>query len=290
MKEDGFKAQFKLTNVLVLTLAIVIMIVSFVHHIGDYSESYNKFYPFFWAAIFFLINVGMIPVLYRFGHSKKAFSYQVWYGVSAIVAFLIASSFCLYNYSVNATIVTTGPYLVVISVFSACSAALGWVIHVQLSNKSHRKTHTLSLLMQSRVSTEYQLQVKNFTKCFPASSPIKKEHLKYIQETEKYYKLLNTSCTDTSKDAMFVDGLHAARYLLNYFEFLAAGITKDDLDEDLLFECLSGIVVGQFKKCCLFVKHAQVDSPNTYINLEKLVDKWKLRLLKEKLRANSEAR
>lgn len=64
-------------------------------------------------------------------------------------------------------------------------------------------------------------------------------------------------------------------------EFLAAGIDKDDLDEELLYECLNGITTRIHKRCIIFIRSCQEEDHKTYENLDRLVRKWNLKAMEE---------
>lgn len=176
--------------------------------------------------------------------------------------------------------------------------------HEELSN---RKNHTLNIILQSRLSTEYQANLRSLYVNYPdhmsVPDPEKDLELNYIiqygtsfsgfelphkfkgtneEDIEKYEPVLQGSGKDlhfmiTKRRLGIAKSISAVDSVLNHYEFLAAGIYKDDLYEPLLFECYAGIVMNLWSRTEDYVKHYRINNnrPKTWELIEKLSNRWK---------------
>jgi hypothetical protein len=144
-------------------------------------------------------------------------------------------------------------------VFAAFSAMIGWIISVQTTRRNSRKQHTMAVLMQARLSTEFNNRVRSFY----AKCPLNR----------------NVTTTDLS-DPEFQQVLPDIRYLLNYYEFLAVALRHDDLDEELLRDCVRGQLCAFYEKAKVVIDDSRSSDPRgaanstRYSELEALYRKW----------------
>jgi hypothetical protein len=79
----------------------------------------------------------------------------------------------------------------------------------------------MSVLLQTRMSSEFNKNVEIIEKVFPSGSKITYTKAKRKQET-----------------------LAAVRYILNHYEFIAVGLRHRDLDEKLMRDCICSQLCG----------------------------------------------
>jgi hypothetical protein len=144
-------------------------------------------------------------------------------------------------------------------VFAALSAMIGWIISVQTARRNSRKQHTMAVLMQVRLSTEFNNRVRSFySKC-----PLDR----------------NVIAADLA-DSEFQKVVPDIRYLLNYYEFLAVALRHEDLDEELLKDCIRGQLCAFYEKAKAVVDEGRASDPRgadkstRFKELETLYQRW----------------
>jgi hypothetical protein len=103
----------------------------------------------------------------------------------------------------------------IVAYAAAWAALTGWMIQALIAVRNSRKQHTMSVLLQTRMSAEFNKNVAIIEKTFPEGSVI------------SYSKANRNKQT-----------LSAVRYVLNYYEFIAVGLRHRDLDETLMRDCI----------------------------------------------------
>lgn len=135
----------------------------------------------------------------------------------------------------------------------------GWWVQDIISKTNARKSHTLNLIMNQRNSSEFSAHVKKVRKLFGTDKIINKEIIEAY-----FYK--NNEHTN-KKLCKALDGLESIIYLLNYYEFIAAGIKNKDLDADLLENCFSSIIKNLEKRAFYLIYHQAKDEYNKNPNI-----------------------
>ncbi|MCJ8270479.1 MAG: DUF4760 domain-containing protein [Psychrosphaera sp.] len=286
MNSTSFRSHFTIWYIISAVIGASIFFIAIVLDAAGF-ERIKLIYPIFWLLSAMFILIGFVPPLYQMGIEKNAFNAQLKFGLIFICLTIVCCSISTYRLNSLAT----GPVILMVSVVSIMTGILGWVVHAQLSARLHRKTHTLNMLMQSRLSTEYQQQLRNLYNVYNSSTIILKSDITDFHDKPFNYKNdnLNTNA-DLSNDANpsnehkeKAKALGAVRYLLNYFEFVAVGIAENDLDEDLLYLCISGIVLGLHHnaKDYILISQGKVGQSGVFKNLDALVQYWKKRRLED---------
>jgi len=179
-------------------------------------------------------------------------------------------------------------------VFAAMWAAtVGWFIHTQGAQRNHRVANAFNLVMQTRTSSEYQKRVAAMQRNCPHGSELCAQ--------EEYYKadaikvLSDTLCTlrvdeeknkkailEAKKQLGLVRSVEAIKYLLNYFEFLAVGIQRKEVEEELVYDTMGATVVSIWDRAepyIAFVNSTKKgDQVLAFCELRKLVTSWKSRV------------
>lgn len=134
-------------------------------------------------------------------------------------------------------------------------ATMGWVLTNFINSRNSIRQHTVTVLTQMRMSTEF---MKNANK------------LQILVENKtlidfKYY--LNLDDKDPIKESI--------RYILNYLEFVAAGMRLGDLDEQLVRSAQRGMFIRAYKMCEKYILEINSDSPSTFEHLIATYNRWK---------------
>lgn len=102
--------------------------------------------------------------------------------------------------------------------YSAALVALaGWMIQAWVSVRNSRKQHTMNVLLQTRLNPQFGEHASRISAAFPAGAPIP-----------------YTEISKSENEAVYT----SVRWVLNYYEFIAAGISHGDLDEPLMMDCI----------------------------------------------------
>jgi hypothetical protein len=149
-------------------------------------------------------------------------------------------------------------------------ATIGWITSAHVSRINSIKQHTMSVLTQSRLSSEMGAHLRALYTEYPGTKIV-----------------LYAEVVAANQSA---DWLRGARYFLNFYEFLAVAMRHGDLYRPLLEDCLKGPFVSTFRKLEAVVKHA-VDSDGSaaahahqqhwmtspsrnYRDIRRLFDEW----------------
>lgn len=143
------------------------------------------------------------------------------------------------------------------AVLVGITATIGWLFSSRVQIINATKTHAMQALMNSRNSTIYVEQVDIATK-------IRRE----VKAKEQECLLIEDYKELTSEQ---VSAIH---YLLNFLEFIAAGVKHHNLDEDLIKSSLRGILAANYNLFEKVIEHLRADNKNTYIYLEELQRRW----------------
>lgn len=154
---------------------------------------------------------------------------------------------------------------------AALVALLGWVVSAYVSLSSSIKQHTVNILLQSRLSTAFNDHKDAILSVYPNKPKI------ILIPGSDIRKLDNGTLTKKKFKA-----LDSLTYILNHFEFIAAGIHHGDLDEALLKSCLRNIICSWCEKSDDYInyvrgkdKNGVFKKPKVYEHLLALRDKWK---------------
>ncbi len=146
----------------------------------------------------------------------------------------------------------------VLSISTALLAMCGWLFTNMISMRNLIRKHTIDTLLQSRLSSTYMRY-----------ADILSRHYTDFDSRRKANPALRESPTD------HVD-VHALRYILNYFEFIAIGIKRGDLDDEMLRDSLKSILRKNVEMSIHWIRRAQLDNPKLYVNLLWLHHHWQL--------------
>lgn len=162
-----------------------------------------------------------------------------------LTAIFVASSSSITNKTQIIVFVTTG-----------YSAWLTFIISHAKSARNLRRSHTLTLLIQSREATNYQNNLKLFNSIWNAITDVPRlsynqyaswrdsEEVSDPTSSEKQIEILLKKMprfVGDSEETRRSEMTHALTQLINYYEFLSVGITQRVFDERILRETIRGI-------------------------------------------------
>jgi hypothetical protein len=141
------------------------------------------------------------------------------------------------------------------------SAIIGWLTNAWLSFRNSKKQHTINLLFQSRLNSDlFSRHQARLSYIYPPDS-------EYPIDWEEFDRISKSADSETRSTA---DSL---RYMLNYYEFIAAGVKHGDLDIELLDDTIRDNLLYIHGLCAPLIKHFGEDS--RYLeNLRQLNGHW----------------
>lgn len=142
-------------------------------------------------------------------------------------------------------------------IIAAGTAIIGWLFTSQVSTVNAIKANTIQILMQSRFSEEYQL---NLCKTIDI----------HVEVTNRGLKSLPLAEFQTLKQSK----KNSIQYMLNYFEFLSIGIRCGELDEELLRKSLKIIITTNVEFYKEFIAEKRRINRANLTNLICLIDRW----------------
>lgn len=140
------------------------------------------------------------------------------------------------------------------------AAVCGWLIAGIITLRNSIKQHTINTLLQSRLSGTYMGYADTLSQHYMAYDARKKDN-----------PTLRESPTDGAD-------ILALRYILNYFEFVAVGIKRGDLDEGTLRDSLRSILRKNVTMSMAWIANERATNPNLYAHLLWLFRRWGGRL------------
>jgi hypothetical protein len=149
----------------------------------------------------------------------------------------------------------TSNWLFLIGVISAIT---GWIVSSYITLRNSIKQHTITTLLQTRLSATYMERAQHINNNFfaPGMAP-------------------DALALSFLHDPANREHWHAIEYVLNYMEFLAVGVRHGDLDEKVLRHTMRGIVVRLYEKTRLLIEEPRQSSPKSREHLTWLYEKWK---------------
>lgn len=136
---------------------------------------------------------------------------------------------------------------------ATAGATAGWIYTARWHRLNSRKGHTFNAILQATSSIEYR-------NAFGKIAPLLAQKRKITKN--QYNK-------PDIKDAL--------RFLLNYYEVLAAGIRIGDIDEKLLIYTEKGLILKLLDQADLYIQSLITtrDRATIYEHLEWLHKRWK---------------
>lgn len=234
-------------------------------------------------AVAFLVGLSayLVPYIYaaiRAGH-KHIPTVFVW-SFFLVATFLVCVYYCYFQAFGSES--RYDKVLLLIPVVPAMWAAgLGWFIHYQLTAKAHRTNNSFSIIMEMRKSAEYLRRQAIVTKHFPPGIPVCEDYRAYFDHRKQsnlhFRKLADPTSVSATEDDR-AEAMDSLKYMVNYFEFMSAGVEAKDLDCDLLYETISPVVVGIHDRAKIYIDYVNstvgANEPLAFQHLKKLAESW----------------
>ncbi len=236
-------------------------------------------------AVLCLISAYLVPAILRAAKQGHKFVPCVCTWVTVLlITFVVVFYYWYFTLIATSADVTHDRVLNIVPVAAAIVAAsLGWYVHYQYSSKAHRTNNAFALVMEMRRSSEFLKRAELVAKHFPASQPEIPESYVEFFPTNSRKRIYETEPLDPVALEK-AEALMALKYLLNYYEFIGAGIHANDLDEELLMDTVGDIVVGSVRRSRKFIDY--IRSPNgqgqplAFERLLDTADRWRVTLAK----------
>ncbi len=171
------------------------------------------------------------------------------------------------------------------------AASLGWYVHFQFSSKSQKTNNAFSMVMEMRKSAEFLRRYENVVRHFPVGiGDIPPEYHQFFASGSLkriYDAAALANGTPNPIEIERAQAIADLKYVLNYYEFIAAGVKANDLDEDMLIDTVSEIVVGLFNRARSLITFIRSPAPQgqgqilAYTCLTTLVGNWEKKIADE---------
>ena len=205
-------------------------------------------------SILVLLSLYLVPAILRAARQGHKFVPCVCTWVTVLlVAFVVVFYYWYFTLIAFSADVTHDRVLNIVPVAAAVVAAsLGWYVHYQYSSKAHRTNNAFALVMEMRRSSEFLKRAELVAKHFPASEAEISDDYRAYFPTDSRKRIYATEPLDEVALEK-AEAVMALKYLLNYYEFIGAGIHAKDLDEELLMDTVGDIVVGCVRRSRKFI-------------------------------------
>lgn len=283
-------------DIVLLGASIIILTIG-LSHAGEHAAGFAYIASYLLA----LTAGGRIILNLAEGGHKNVLPVVV-VGTILLVLFVACLSYSFFHFTTTEQITRLDRVLNIIPVTAAVfAAALGWYVHYQYSSKAQRTNNAFSIVMEMRRSPEFIKRWELVGLHFPKDVMVSEEYQPYFhpdsrRRLEKEKAEINKEAADAEakleelkKKLEKVEAIEALRFILNYFEFMAAGIELKELDEDMLYETISVVVVRIYERSSLFLKFYA--DPKTkevlaFQHLSALVKSWSDKLDAEAMEVN----
>lgn len=148
------------------------------------------------------------------------------------------------------------------TVGAVAAAAIGWLVAGWVSHRNAVVQHTINLIFARVSQPTFADNVFAFNKAFG-------------NDLSPRLFLSDISRLETSKSDDDKKSAQSAKYILNYFEFIAAGITRGDLDLKYVELTLKSQIKFYYDKCEPFIMEIRQTTPSALENLTELRDHFR---------------
>ncbi|MEO0944948.1 MAG: DUF4760 domain-containing protein [Pseudomonadota bacterium] len=132
-----------------------------------------------------------------------------------------------------------------------------------------RKQHTIKILFDTRLSSEFRQYLEHRKHHFAEGSVIDPARFTEYLAARRTVDLSDDDANSRRKSA------EAVRSLLNYYEFIALGIKSGDLDEPMLKGMVRGMTCRLVADAHLVIRDYRADNARTFEHLTALYANWK---------------
>ncbi|NOR31752.1 MAG: DUF4760 domain-containing protein [Sulfitobacter sp.] len=160
----------------------------------------------------------------------------------------------------------------IVAAISVVAAILTFWYSSRIARRAQRKQHTITVLLETRLSSEFQGTTEKRRAHFPEYTDVTFDDWNAARNATPWPGA-SSKVIDIYKVRR--DSALALTTLLNYYEFLAVGIIEGDLDEDMLKKTLRSIMCNLVDDSRHLIAGMQQVNPNTYEHLTALYGQWR---------------
>ena len=143
--------------------------------------------------------------------------------------------------------------------------AVGWVVTSEVNIKSSQRQHTIVLITQHLLDPNRALNRATIKTVLPThDTKFTPQMVPFDNETHEVIKALDVE--------------------LNFYEFIAAGARRYDLDEKLLKQCLRGMFCNFHEQCKDYIAYWRNKSPTIWCEITWLRRRWDRIGISERIR------
>lgn len=280
-------------NVWVFAASVVALIISVVLDVIDHPGT-TELQAWLYLAILAAFLAATVPPVFRLGRKDNPNLTQVCLLSALVITVALVGGYVIFYRFFPAPQAAAGydrilnlpPVLVAI-----WAAGMGWYVHYHVSQRNARTKNAFDLVMQTRTSAEYQKSFALVTRFYPFGSTIPPEDGIYfksdtIKKLSDELQDAKQATGDNKKKISEIEyrleranAILSLKSVLNYFEFMAVGLAKRDLDEQLLYDTIGVTVVSIYDRAKTFIEHVQGDGQClAYSSLAPLVKEWRRRI------------
>lgn len=276
----------------VLFLAILVVSVVFKFSDGWAGQVYSSGFLAFWYGSWGVLLLSTIGPIFSISKERNEvpLSILVGVGVGHLVLFISISVIVLIEYDRPESV--TG---LMAAFAAAMMVGIGWVVQHQSAARSSRRAHTFNILMQSRLSKEFQehcnLRANYYSagKLIPASDAPLMSHEGYeevlaglmaskeseLQKSKDEFKqeIVDKYEAEIQLCKKKYESMRGVKYLLNFYEFMCAGICQKELDRHLLYATVASIVSSLYEDTRLIRAYLKDSQPTVFENLDRVIEK-----------------
>lgn len=137
---------------------------------------------------------------------------------------------------------------------AALVAMLGWLVTSIITTRNSIKQHTVTTLLQTRLSAEYMKHTEVVNRLLNGDSDL----------------IITYNYIKSNKG----DIANAFSYTLNYVEFLSAGLRCGDFDNLLLKMTMKGIFKNLYQRCEPFIDELRTKNSNSLEHFVAVCEFW----------------
>ena len=141
---------------------------------------------------------------------------------------------------------------------AALVAMIGWLVTSIITTRNSVKQYTITMLLQSRLSSEYIKHATAVNNLLIGNKDLKID-LEFINDLENQ------------------DVVVSVTYILNYAEFVCSGLRCGDFDNHLLKMTLKGIFSNLYGRCEPYIIECQKTNPKCYEHFTQVIAVWKIK-------------
>jgi Domain of unknown function (DUF4760) len=140
--------------------------------------------------------------------------------------------------------------------FGSILITVGWIVTSEINIGNSRRQHTITLITQHIVDHGRAINRDIVREYLPSYTTKLSESrcLKFSDENHRLLKAIDLE--------------------LNFYEFVAAGVDRNDIEERLLRLCLRGQFCCFYEQCSDYIDHWRAKNANTWCHINRMYRRW----------------